>query len=115
MLSGTEEDSILRKEKVTAKAVFDAVKQEDKVACDIAEEYGRYLAHGFAVIAAVIDPQVFVIGGGVSKAGQILIDYIEKYYKGYAFHANRDVEFRLATLGNDAGIYGAVKLVLDEG
>ena len=67
------------------------------------------------MIAAVIDPQVFVIGGGVSNAGQILLDSIEKYYKGYAFHANRDVEFKLAKLGNDAGIYGAVKLVLDEG
>ena len=44
----------------------------------------------------------------------MLIDYIKKYYKAYAFHANSEVDFKLAKLGNDAGIYGAVKLVLDE-
>ena len=113
-LQADDAESILREDTVTAKAVFDAVKSGDKVACEIAEEYGRYLAHGFAIIAAVIDPQVFVIGGGVSKAGDVLLKYIEKYYREYAFHANHDVEFKLATLGNDAGIYGAVKLVLSE-
>ena len=60
----------------------------------------------------VVDPQVFVIGGGVSKAGKILFDYIEKYYKKYAFPSCKDAKFALATLGNDAGIYGAAKLML---
>ncbi|MCR4655077.1 MAG: ROK family glucokinase [Lachnospiraceae bacterium] len=113
-LAASGKESILRNDTVTAKAVFDAVKEEDELAMEIADEYGKYLAQGFAVIAAVVDPQVFVIGGGVSKAGDVLIDYIKKYYKSYAFHANHEVDFKLATLGNDAGIYGAVKLVLDE-
>ena len=64
-------------------------------------------------MAAVSNPEVFVIGGGVSKAGEILIDYIQKYYRKYVFHASRNAKFVLATLGNDAGIYGAAKLVLD--
>ena len=67
-----------------------------------------------AVIAGVVDPQVFVIGGGVSKAGPVLLEYIQKYYKVYAFPSCKDAAFVLATLGNDAGIYGAAKLVLEE-
>ncbi|HAG70102.1 MAG TPA: glucokinase [Lachnospiraceae bacterium] len=113
-LAESDKKSCLRAQEISAKAVFDAVKEEDELACEIADEYGRNLAQGLAIIAAVIDPQVFVIGGGVSKAGEVLIEYIEKYYKEYAFHANHAVSIKLATLGNDAGIYGAVKLILDE-
>ena len=58
------------------------------------------------------DPDIFVIGGGVSKAGPILIDYVQKYYKQYAFLSCKETSFALAQLGNDAGIYGAAKLVL---
>lgn len=113
-LAATSEDSVLRKEEVTAKAVFDAVKAGDKVACEIAEEFGEYLGKGLASIAAVVNPGAFVIGGGVSKAGDILLDYVSKNYVKYAFHACRDAAFKLATLGNDAGIYGAAKLVLNK-
>lgn len=116
-LAVSKEDSVLRsaqeQDALSAKAVFDAVKEGDKVACEIAEEFGAYLGKGFAVIAAVVNPEVFVIGGGVSKAGEILFDYIAKNYEKYAFHACQDVTFKLATLGNDAGIYGAAKLVLE--
>ena len=60
------------------------------------------------------DPAVFVIGGGVSKAGEVLISYIQKPYMERAFFANQNVRFTLATLGNDAGICGAAKLVIDK-
>lgn len=113
-LSESRADSVLRKNEVTAKAVFDAVKEQDPLAMEIAEEYGRYLGKGLAMIAAVVDPQAFIIGGGVSKAGDILLSYIKKYYGQYAFHINRDVDFRLARLGNDAGIYGAARLLSGE-
>ena len=56
---------------------------------------------------------MFVLGGGVSKAGEILCEYVSKYYTKYVFHGSRDAQFKLATLGNDAGIYGAAKLVLE--
>ncbi len=103
----------LNKEDVTAKDVFDAVKEGDEVAKEIAVEFGRYLGYALANLAAVIDPAVIVIGGGVSKAGEVLIPYIEEPYVERAFFANKKVKFVLATLGNDAGIYGAAKLVLD--
>ena len=106
-------DSVLRKEEVTAKTVFDAVKAGDPLAVEIAEEFGRYLGKGLACIAGVVNPEVFVIGGGVSKAGQVIIDYVQKYYRQYVFHASQDARFKLATLGNDAGLYGAARLVLE--
>ncbi len=93
--------------------MFDAVKFGDKVAIEVAERFGEYLGKGLAAIAGVVNPEVFVIGGGVSKAGEILFEYIRPYYMQYAFRSCRDAAFALATLGNDAGIFGAAKLILD--
>ena len=112
MLAATDKASVLRNEEVTAKAVFDAVKAGDELAMEVAEKFGKYLGTALAVIAGVVDPEVFVIGGGVSKAGKILLDYVEKYYKKYVFQGSRDCAFALAELGNDAGIGGAAKLVV---
>ena len=113
ILGSTDEDSVLRQGEVSAKAVFDAVKAGDAVAVRIAEAFGEYLGKGLAAIAGVVNPEAFVIGGGVSKAGNILFDYIEKNYKKYVFHGSKDAKFELATLGNDAGICGAAKLILE--
>lgn len=113
ILGSTDEDSVLRQGEVSAKAVFDAVKAGDAVAIRIAEAFGEYLGKGLAAIAGVVNPEAFVIGGGVSKAGNILFDYIEKNYKKYVFHGSKDAKFELATLGNDAGICGAAKLILE--
>ena len=104
--------SVLRDREITAKAVFDAVKAGDVVAIEIAEQFGDYLGKGLAAVAAVVNPEIFVIGGGVSKAGEILLKYIEPAYQKYAFSACRNAKFALATLGNDAGIYGAAGLIL---
>lgn len=95
------------------KQYFDALKAQDEIAEEIVEEFGKYLGHALANIAVVVDPAVIVIGGGVSKAGEILLDYIVKNYRANAFFANQDVQFKLAELGNDAGICGAAKLILD--
>ncbi len=112
-LTKDDKDSVLRDGDVTAKAVWDAVKAGDELAIEIAEQFGSYLGKGLSVIAGVMNPEAFVIGGGVSKAGEILIDYLKPYYDGNVFHGCKDVKFKLATLGNDAGIYGAAKLILD--
>ena len=112
-MAGETRETLLTKEEITAKSVFDAVKEGDQVAREVAEEFGEYLARGLSAMAAISDPSIFVIGGGVSKAGEILLSYVEKYYKELAFFANRDVEFALASLGNDAGIIGAARLALD--
>ena len=97
---------------VTAKVVFDAVKEGDAVAIEIAEEFGIILGRALANIAATCDPTVFVIGGGVSKAGEVLLKYIEKPYREHAYYVNVNAKFELAQLGNDAGICGAAKLIL---
>ena len=111
-LENETRDTMLVRDTVTAKDVFDAVKAGDLVAAEVAEEFGIYLGRALANLAAVTDPAVFVIGGGVSKAGEVLIPYIEKPYMESALFANKEVKFTLATLGNDAGICGAAKLVL---
>lgn len=111
-LQASDKDSVLRSGELSAKTVFDAVKAGDELAMEIAEKFGEYLGKGLAAIAGVVNPEIFVIGGGVSKAGPVLLDYIKKYYTPYVFHGSRDALFALATLGNDAGIYGAAKLIL---
>lgn len=107
--------SLLRDQELTAKAVFDGVKAGDPLAVEVARQFGEYLGKGLAMVAAVVNPDVFVIGGGVSKAGEILFDYIRPSYEKYAFHGCRDARFALATLGNDAGIFGAAGLILNQG
>ena len=111
-LKESDKDSVLRREEVSAKTVFDAVKAGDELAKEVAEEFGKYLGDGLAAIACVVNPEAIVIGGGVSKAGEVLMDYIKPHYEKNVFHGSRGVKFSLATLGNDAGIYGAAKLAL---
>lgn len=96
----------------TAKDVCDAAKAGDEAALGAVEESMKMLGKALATVSCVIDPQVYVIGGGLSKAGNIIIDTAAKYYKEYAFHASRTTEFRLATLGNAAGMYGGVKMII---
>lgn len=112
-LASWTEDTILNADDVSAKSVFDAVKAGDKAADEIAVEFGEYLGHALANLATVIDPSAIVIGGGVSKAGEILLKYIERPFLDRAFFANKGVKFALAELGNEAGICGAAKLVLN--
>lgn len=107
-------EAILNPDTVTAKDVFDAYKQKDAVAEATVKRMAGYLGIALANIAGVVDPEVFVIGGGVSKAGQPLIDAISAVYKAHAFPACREIPLVLAELGNDAGIYGAARLVIDK-
>lgn len=113
-LEGCTEQTVLDIETVTAKDVFDAVKAGDAIAMEIAEQFGSYLGRALVSIATVLDPDIFVIGGGVSRAGEVLIQYIEKYYREKALWSTKNIQFALATLGNDAGICGAAKLALED-
>lgn len=112
-LAENSDDTVLCLDSVTAKDVFDAVKAGDQVAMEIAEKFGEYLGTALSEIAVILDPELFVIGGGVSRAGEVLLDYIKKNYLKTALWDNDKVEFALAKLGNDAGIYGAAKLALE--
>lgn len=97
---------------ITAKDVLDAAKAGDAGAVSVVETMAKYLGSALAAICAVVNPEMIVIGGGVSKAGQYLIDKIQETFIPKAFHALRDTQFALATLGNDAGMVGAARLVL---
>lgn len=114
LLAASKEESSLRTlETVTAKDVFDAAKTGDHLAVEAVEVLGKYLGLVVANVALTVDPDVFVIGGGVSKAGQVLIDVITKYYHNFAkIIGDNKAKVVLAKLGNDAGIYGAARMVL---
>lgn len=108
-----ETASVLRETKdFSAKDVFDAAKEGDAIANEAVDTLCRYLGLATANCALTIDPEVFVIGGGVSRAGSILTERIEKYFEKYTPLLKIKAKFALATLGNDAGIYGAARLVL---
>ena len=112
-MAASDKKSTLRElEAVTAKDVFDAAKAGDELALEIVDTQARILGRALAQIACVVDPEIFVIGGGVSKAGSILTDSVKKYFEHYAFHACRQTKFALAQLGNDAGIYGSACSIL---
>lgn len=101
--------------KITAKDVFDAYKAGDGLAEQVVDQFARYLGNALATISAVVDPEVIVLGGGVSKAGDALIHAVEKIFQENAFHRGKEIPIVLAQLGNDAGIYGAAKLAIDKG
>lgn len=113
-LAKEERNTTLRNyENITAKDVFDEAKAGDVVALEIVDQVGSILGATLANVACVVNPEIFVIGGGVSKAGQILIDAVQKHYMENALYATRDTKFTIASIGNDAGIYGGVRMILD--
>ena len=114
LLEKDSRQTVLKDSKeITAKDIFDAAKAKDEVACELVEELGNVLGGALGTIACVVNPEIIVIGGGVSKAGTILIDVIKKHFMEKTFHACKDTEFALAQLGNHAGMYGCVKLLLE--
>lgn len=113
-LAKTDDETTLRKfDSLTAKDIFDEAKAGDEIAKELVDELGEILGSTLSNMACVVNPEIIVIGGGVSKAGAILIDTIQEHYKETAFHAAKDTRFELATLGNDAGIYGSMALILE--
>lgn len=114
-LAQNRKPSVLREqERLTSKDVFDAAARNDEAALEILEQVYDRMAHFLAQVCNTVDPEAVVLGGGVSKAGQPLLEGIQKYFARYAFHGVTGVRFALAELGNDAGAYGAFKLVLDQ-
>ena len=114
-LDASEEESVLRgKPHLSAKNVLDAFKAGDALAGRVMEKVGEELGRAMAIFGCVVDPETFVIGGGVSRAGQPLIDCIQKYYKKYAFSECKETPIVIAKLGNDAGIYGSARMVLQD-
>ena len=113
-LASTEEFSSLRiLESISCKDIFDAGKAGDAVALQILDKYYSLLGEFLANLCCVVNPEAVVLGGGVSKAGKVLIEGTKPHFLKNVFHAAANVRFELASLGNDAGAYGAFKLALD--
>lgn len=112
LAKSSDETTLRSLENITAKDIFDAAKAEDELAKELVDELGEILGSALATISCVVNPEAIVVGGGVSKAGAILIDTIAEHFRENAFHACRETRFELATLGNDAGIYGCMCMIL---
>ena len=112
LAKSADETTLRGLENITAKDIFDAAKAGDELAIELVDELGEILGSALATISCVVNPEAVVIGGGVSKAGTILIDTIKEHFQENAFHACRETRFELATLGNDAGIYGCMCMIL---
>ena len=103
---------ILRGTDFAAKDVFDAARAGDALAAKEVDQMTDLLGLALASIAATTDPEVFLVGGGVSRAGDVLFQPLAAHYKEYAFKSCRETPIKQASLGNDAGIYGAVRLIV---
>ena len=97
---------------LSCKDIFDCAKEGDSTALALVEEMCRLLGKALAAVSCVCDPEIIVVGGGVASAGEILLNGIEKAFRQYAFPAAEDTRFALASLGNDAGIFGGVRMIL---
>lgn len=114
-LAKSSDETVLRNcQALTAKDIFDAAKAGDAVALSLVDEVGDILGSALSNMACVVNPEIIVIGGGVSKAGEILISTIQKHFVETSFHACKNTQFALATLGNDAGIFGCMQMVVGE-
>lgn len=96
---------------LSCKAIFDCAKAGDAPALQLVDGMADLLGQALAAVSCVCDPEIIVVGGGVAKAGQMLLDRMAAAFRRYAFPAAEETRFALATLGNDAGIWGAVQMI----
>ena len=114
-LAESAEPSCLRAmEHFACKDVFDAARSGDALAAREVDEMTDTLGVALASIASTTDPEMFLIGGGVARAGDVLFDPLVVHFKTYAFKSCRETPIVPAILGNDAGIYGSVRLIVGE-
>lgn len=106
-----ENKSILDKDNLTVKSIFDAAKLNDEVALLTVHRVAKHIGIAASIISMVVEPEVYIIGGGVSKAGSFFINLIERYYRENARFSTGKIPFKLAQTGNDAGMIGSALLV----
>jgi len=113
MLGESDESSALREmESFTSRELCDLARDGEGFACRVLDRFGEYMGRALGCAAAAVDPDIFIIGGGMSRAGSVIIDAMDSYYRRYAFHISAKTPIVLASLGNDAGIYGCAKMAL---
>ena len=101
-------------DKVNAKDVYDAAAAGDENAQAVVKEAATALGYAAAAVSCVVNPEVILLGGGVSAAGSALLDPVETSFKANVLDACGNVRFALAQLGNNAGIYGGAALFFTE-
>ncbi len=112
MLSRCDKPSALREmETFNAKDICDLARGGEEMALDIVDRFGEYMGRAMSLVACTTDPDIFIIGGGMSRAGDVIMEAMLKYYRKYAFHVSSGTSIAVAQLGNDAGIYGCAKLI----
>ncbi len=111
---GLSPEEVYGVSKVTSSVLFDACRNGNEKACEAADRACDMLGRTIAAAAALVDPEVIVIGGGVVNAGRVLFDRLIPSYRKYAFSALKETPVVPAGLGSDAGIYGAAKLSLPD-
>ena len=99
-------------EAITGQMVTGLARQGDPMCVDLLRDVGQWLGEGLATLAAVLDPSVIAIGGGVADAGDLLLEPVRRAFEEHlpAREHRRIAELRLAALGNEAGIIGAADL-----
>ena len=112
MEKNPDEKTEMNERPINAKEMWEAVKNKDPLATRVAGQFGQYLGTGLSVVAGVLNPEIIIIGGGVSMSGDVIMPFITENFKKHVFHASADTKFVRATLGNDGGIYGAAALLI---
>ena len=113
MLAGCDTPSKLRDmDSFTSKDICDLARDGEEMACAIVDKCGEYLGRAMSFLSCTTDPDVFIVGGGMSRAGAVVTEPCLKYYRRYAFHVSTGTNLVVAKLGNDAGMYGCVKMVV---
>ncbi|MCD8050339.1 MAG: ROK family glucokinase [Clostridiales bacterium] len=114
MLAASDKYSALREmDNFTSKDICDLARNGEEMAMDIVDRCGNYLGRAMSYVSCTLDPEIYVIGGGMSRAGKIITNSVLQYYHRYAFHVSEKTDVVIAQLGNDAGIYGGAKMVID--
>jgi glucokinase len=105
-------DSLLsNRENISAKMIIDAARKGDLLALEVVERFTYYVGYACSILSITVNPAIIIIGGGVSKAGDFILDKIDQYFRELIFIPVKNTKIVLAKLGNDAGIYGAATLV----
>lgn len=98
---------------LTSEIIFDEAKKGDKVSQEIVDYTSYHLAVGIASICNTLNPDIVVLGGGVSKAGEYFLEKVKRYFKEHAFYSIKDTDIVLASLHNEAGMYGTMSTLLN--
>lgn len=108
-------DKIDDGQEVDSEIIFELAKADDKLALIVVDQFVYYLSFSLGIVANILNPSVIVLGGGVSKAGEFLVEKLKRKIKPLLLRTIRDItEIKIAELGNDAGVIGAASLVLNE-